>query len=71
MATKKEKNIQTVKKTYKLYHPKIWQQEIHETIQKYGDNNAQIFVIKSKRQIGKSLALENEALRYSLNKKIK
>lgn len=68
---KKDKNIQTVKKTYKLYHPKIWQKEIHQTIQKYGDNNAQIFVIKSKRQIGKSLALENEALRYSLNKKNK
>lgn len=71
MAKAKEKNIQTVKKTYRLYHPKIWQKEIHETIQKYGDNNAQIFVIKSKRQIGKSLALENEALRYSLNKKNK
>lgn len=55
-----------VKKTYKLYRPKPWQKEIHDAIATVGDNAAQIFVIKSKRQIGKSLALQNEAVRYAL-----
>lgn len=55
-----------VNKTYRLYRPRPWQQAIHTAVAQAGDNTGHIFVVKSKRQIGKTLAVENEILRYAL-----
>lgn len=56
----------TEKKTFKGYRPKPWQKVVHEAITAAGPTAGKIFVVKSPRQIGKSLIVEQELLRHSI-----
>lgn len=49
------------------YTPYPWQKEVHDAITKHGGNIGYRFVVKSPRQVGKSLLIENELLRYAIN----
>lgn len=57
----KEKTI------FKGYTPKAWQRPVHNAITASGPNAGKIFVVKSPRQIGKSLIVEMELLRHAMN----
>lgn len=53
--------------TFKGYKPKPWQKVVHQAISKGGTRNENIYVVKSPRQIGKSMIIEQELLRASIN----
>ena len=53
--------------TFKGYKPKPWQKVVHQAISKGGSRNENIYVVKSPRQIGKSMIIEQELLRASIN----
>lgn len=44
-----------------------WQAEVHRGLLKYGINSGQLHIVKSKRQVGKSLLIIGELLYFSLN----
>ena len=44
-----------------------WQADVHKGLLKYGKNSGHIHIVKSKRQVGKSLLLIGELLYFSLN----
>ena len=44
-----------------------WQLSVHKGILRYGINSNHIHVVKSKRQVGKSLLIQGELLYFSLN----
>ena len=46
--------------TFKGYKPKPWQKVVHQAISKGGSRNENIYVVKSPRQIGKSMIIEQE-----------
>lgn len=48
------------------YTPEPWQRKVH-TLLDNGFKSGKIVVVKSKRQCGKSLMIENELLRYSIS----
>lgn len=52
---------------FKGYKPKPWQKVVHKAIQEGGQKNENIYVVKSPRQIGKSMIIEQELLRASIN----
>ena len=52
---------------FKGYKPKPWQKAVHEAIRKGGEKNENIYVVKSPRQIGKTMIIEQELLRHALN----
>ena len=53
--------------TFKGYKPKPWQKVVHQAIKNGGQRNENIYVVKSPRQIGKSMIIEQELLRASIN----
>lgn len=53
--------------TFKGYKPKPWQKVVHQAIKNGGLRNENIYVVKSPRQIGKSMIIEQELLRASIN----
>lgn len=52
---------------FKGYKPKPWQKVVHQAIKNGGLRNENIYVVKSPRQIGKSMIIEQELLRASIN----
>lgn len=52
---------------FKGYKPKPWQKVVHQAITNGGQRNENIYVVKSPRQIGKSMIIEQELLRASIN----
>lgn len=64
--TKKQKKEQ--KQTYKGYTPFEHQRAVHSQLNKaYGSGN--IYVVKARRQVGKSIMVEQELLRYAITYK--
>lgn len=61
MAKKKERNTRTIK--CRGYKPDAHQRAVHLLLNQKGKGH--IVVVKSKRQVGKSLMIENELLRYA------
>lgn len=53
--------------TFRGYVPKPWQRPVHNAIRLAGPKAGKIFVVKSPRQIGKSLIVEMELLRHAIN----
>ena len=53
--------------TFKGYKPKPWQKVVHQAIKEGGQRNENVYVVKSPRQIGKSMIIEQELLRASIN----
>ena len=51
------------------YKPHTWQRVVHEAIDLAGPKAGKMFVVKSPRQIGKSLMCEMELLRHAINYK--
>lgn len=47
--------------------PKPWQSVVHKAITKAGVKAGKIFVVKAKRQIGKTIIIEQELLRHAIN----
>ena len=56
-----------MERTFIGYKPKPWQKVVHDAIEAAGPKAGMIFVVKSPRQIGKSLLVEMELLRHSMN----
>ncbi len=54
-------------KTFKGYNPREWQKVVHQNISRYGFRSGHIHIVKAKRQIGKSMIIENELLRFAIN----
>ena len=52
---------------FKGYKPKPWQKVIHKAIEKAGPKSEMVFVVKSPRQIGKTMIIEQELIRHALN----
>ena len=52
---------------FKGYKPKPWQKVVHQAITQGGQRNENIYVVKSPRQIGKTMIIEQELLRHALN----
>ena len=52
---------------FKGYKPKPWQKVVHQAISNGGQRNENVYVVKSPRQIGKSMIIEQELLRASIN----
>lgn len=52
---------------FKGYKPKPWQKVVHDSITKAGLRSEEIFIVKSPRQIGKSMIIEQELIRHALN----
>ena len=52
---------------FKGYKPKEWQKVVHEEITKDGPKSEMTYVVKSPRQIGKSMIIEQELIRHALN----
>ena len=59
----------STQKTFKGYRPREWQKYVHNGITKYGYRSGHIHIVKAKRQIGKSMIVENELLRFAINYK--
>lgn len=59
----KEKKIQT----FKGLKPKPWQKVVHDAITNAGPKAGKTFVVKAKRQIGKTIIIEQELLRHAIN----
>ena len=58
----------TTTKTFYGYKPYKWQSRVHNAITKAGGQGCgKIFVVKAKRQIGKSYIIINELLRFAIN----
>ena len=53
--------------TFKGYKPKPWQKVVHKAISDGGLRNENVYVVKSPRQIGKTMIIEQELLRHALN----
>lgn len=51
------------------YKPHSWQKVVHDAIEAAGTKAGKMFVVKSPRQIGKSLLCEMELLRHAINYK--
>ena len=47
------------------YTPQPHQRDVHNAIAEHPKNS--VFIVKSQRQVGKTIMLENELLRASLN----
>ncbi len=56
-------------KTFRGYKPREWQRYVHNGIAKNGFRSGHIHIVKAKRQIGKSMIIENELLRFAINYK--
>lgn len=56
-------------KTFIGYTPHSWQKVVHQAIELAGPKAGKMFVVKSPRQIGKSLLCEMELLRHAINYK--
>lgn len=52
---------------FKGYTPKPWQKAVHKAITEGGLRNENIYVVKSPRQIGKTMIIEQELIRHALN----
>lgn len=56
-------------RTFIGYKPKPWQAVVHKAIEEAGPKAGKVFVVKSPRQIGKSMLIEQELLRHAINYK--
>ena len=54
-------------RTYQGINLFPWQLSVHKGLLRYGINSNHIHVVKSKRQVGKSLLIQGELLYFSLN----
>lgn len=61
------KIMKTQTLVFKGYKPKPWQKVVHDAITKSGLRNENTFVVKSPRQIGKSMIIEQELIRHAIN----
>lgn len=52
---------------FKGYTPKPWQKVVHQKITEGGIRNENTYVVKSPRQIGKTMIVEQELIRHALN----
>ncbi len=52
---------------FKGIKPKPWQKVVHDAITKAGTRAGKIFVVKAKRQIGKTVIIEQELIRHAIN----
>lgn len=52
---------------FKGYKPKPWQKVVHQAISNGGLRNENVYVVKSPRQIGKTMIIEQELIRHALN----
>ena len=52
---------------FKGYIPKPWQKVVHQAISKGGIRNENTYVVKSPRQIGKTMIVEQELIRHAIN----
>lgn len=52
---------------FKGYKPKPWQKVVHQAISKGGIRNENTYVVKSPRQIGKTMIVEQELIRHAIN----
>lgn len=52
---------------FKGYTPKPWQKVVHQAITRGGLKNENVYVVKSPRQIGKTMIIEQELIRHALN----
>lgn len=52
---------------FKGYKPKPWQKVVHQKISEGGLRNENVYVVKSPRQIGKTMIVEQELIRHALN----
>lgn len=55
------------KKVFKGLKPKPWQKVVHDAITEAGPRAGKTFIVKAKRQIGKTIIIENELLRHAIN----
>ena len=55
------------KRIVKGYSPFIWQAVVHKAISEAGPRAGKIFVVKSPRQVGKSMIIMMELLRHAIN----
>lgn len=53
--------------TFKGLKPKPWQKVVHDAITKAGPRAGKTFVVKAKRQIGKTVIIEQELIRHAVN----
>lgn len=52
---------------FKGYTPKPWQKVVHQKITEGGIRNENTYVVKSPRQIGKTMIVEQELIRHAIN----
>ena len=55
------------KLTFKGLKPKPWQKVVHDAISRDGCRAGKIYVVKAKRQIGKTVIIEQELIRHAIN----